>query len=147
MGNLITEKFEIQLEEWNPNDKSRTYDCYICSLLFFAKNETWESLFDEITNICRSNYTVSNDPVVIETEYHKYGFVRDTFWQGKRLLDFIDSHKEGSYIIKIGSHYFAYQDGIVYDRANILKSFDIILSKNIDTLYTKSLNINIKERI
>lgn len=105
--------------EYNPNPKRKTVgDCVIRAICAATDND-WDTVFMELM---LKGYDMKEIPIannVWGSYLHDLGFskevVPDTCPECYTMLDFINDHPEGTYVVGTGSHAIAVIDGDYYD--------------------------------
>lgn len=107
-------------EALNPTGKYTGYgDCLIRTIMRVLNRlnkEDWYEIYDDLYKLGLTKCKVFNSPEIIflymDDKNFEYKILsRDHI----KVLDFLDTHRKGTYMIGIGRHIFAYIDGVIYD--------------------------------
>lgn len=104
---------------YNPNPKGKHVTDCVIRMLCRLENLTWLEAFDELTDICRREFSMpSNDKMwslmLKRRGYTKY-LLPDDLYDIYTVRDFCRDHPVGKYCLKTSGHVVAVVNGDYYD--------------------------------
>lgn len=103
----------------NPNPlKKRTSDCVVRAISI-AEGKTWDDIYLELSieGFVQKDILPSNDlwgSYLKKKGYHRY-IIEDTCPDCYTVLNFIEDHPSGTYILATGTHVIAVNNGSYFD--------------------------------
>ena len=101
----------------NPKQK-KTSDCVIRSFAL-ASGKTWDQTFVDLCEIALRDKSVPNDNSIYSKYATQLGLtkMKIELTNGKKptVLTFSETHKHGTYVLRIANHVVTVKDGCYYD--------------------------------
>ena len=101
----------------NKNPRSRDVnDCVIRSISC-AENRSWGDVYDELSLLAKEQGIILDDVRFVEPyldgKYERTCYKKEHY--AMTVGEFVDTHKEGTYLVTMRGHITCVKDGVLYD--------------------------------
>lgn len=101
----------------NQNPKARdTEDCTVRAISL-AQGKTWDKVYDELSDLAREKGMLFSDAEFVED--YLDGLYKRTCYKNNKVAmtvgEFVEAHKEGTYLVTMRGHITCVKDGILFD--------------------------------
>lgn len=131
----------------NPNGDERAEDCSIRAILALLQHRndgvlyTWEYIYDKLATIGRNQHRMPNNYWVVQELMKEYKYRLVVPAKEVQLGTFLATHKQGSYIVSVNNHAFAYIDGTIYDTKPLFPEISYNLGEPLKAVYVPEDNM------